>query len=57
MGPAWQLRAGLPGGQVLLGEGSIVVLDGQRVLPERTQQAGFKFEFPSIDAAMRAAVM
>lgn len=41
----------------MLGEGSTVVLDGQRVLPERTQQAGFEFEFPSIGAAIKAAVM
>ena len=44
------------GWQVLLGEGSTVALDGQRVLPERAQEAGFEFEFSTIGAALRDAV-
>lgn len=44
------------GRQVLLGEGSTVALDGQRVLPERAQKAGFEFEFSTIGAALRDAV-
>lgn len=45
------------GRQVLLGEGATVAVDGQRVLPERTQQAGYAFQFPSIDGAMKDIVM
>lgn len=37
----------------LLGEGAMVVLEGQRVLPSRTQQAGFKYKYGEIDAALR----
>lgn len=31
--------------QTLLGEGATVVLEGQRVLPARTQAAGFRFRW------------
>lgn len=31
----------------------MVVLEGQRVLPSRTQQAGFKYKYGEIDAALR----
>ncbi|KAI8472834.1 MAG: hypothetical protein J3K34DRAFT_197222 [Monoraphidium minutum] len=37
----------------LLGEGAQVVLEGQRVLPSRTQQQGFRFKYGDIDAALR----
>lgn len=37
----------------LLGEGAKVVLEGQRVLPSRTQQQGFKFKYGDIDSALR----
>jgi len=36
----------------LLGEGATVVLEGQKVLPMRAQTAGFKFAYPTIDAAV-----
>lgn len=39
--------------QTLLGEGAGVVLDGQRVLPTRVQEAGFKFKFPEVAAALK----
>ncbi|HEY8297449.1 MAG TPA: TIGR01777 family oxidoreductase [Candidatus Baltobacteraceae bacterium] len=35
----------------MLGEGAVAVLEGQRVLPERAQAAGYTFAFPTIDAA------
>ncbi|HEY8312851.1 MAG TPA: TIGR01777 family oxidoreductase [Candidatus Baltobacteraceae bacterium] len=35
----------------LLGEGAVAVLEGQRVLPQRTQAEGYVFRFPTIDAA------
>mmetsp|Transcript_1727 Transcript_1727/g.5018 ORF Transcript_1727/g.5018 Transcript_1727/m.5018 type:complete len:383 (-) Transcript_1727:630-1778(-) len=40
--------------QTLLGEGAGVVLDGQRVLPARAQEAGFKFKFPEVSAALKS---
>ena len=36
----------------LLGEGATVVLEGQKVLPARAQQAGFKFKYSTIDEAV-----
>jgi uncharacterized protein (TIGR01777 family) len=44
--PAFALR-------IVLGEMSTLVLDGQRAVPERLQQAGFTFQFPEIEAALR----
>ena len=44
--PAFALRA-------LLGEGAELALHGQRVLPERTQQLGFRFEFPELKDALK----
>ena len=38
---------------LLLGEVTTVVFDGQRVLPERLQQAGFEFQFPELEPALR----
>ena len=42
--------------QTLLGEGATVVLDGQRVLPKRTLEAGFKFEKGDLRQALRDIV-
>ena len=39
-----------------LGEGAMVVTRGQRVLPERTLATGYRFRYPSIDAAFAAIV-
>jgi uncharacterized protein (TIGR01777 family) len=36
-----------------LGELGTVLLEGQRVVPDRLLQAGFEFEFPEIHAALR----
>ena len=44
--PAFALR-------LVLGEMSTLVLDGQRVFPERLLQAGFKFQYPTIEAALK----
>ncbi|MGZ3681242.1 MAG: TIGR01777 family oxidoreductase [Ktedonobacterales bacterium] len=44
--PAFVLRA-------LLGEMSSVVLDSERVLPQRLVDAGFPFEHPRLDEALR----
>ena len=39
--------------KVLLGEKSQLVLEGQHVLPEKLLQAGFKFQYPSVDDALK----
>lgn len=39
--------------QLLLGEAAVVVLEGQRVLPERTLASGFQFQYRSAAAALR----
>ncbi len=43
--PAFVLKA-------LLGEMSTLLLDGQRVLPRRAQELGFRFRFPELDGAL-----
>eukprot|EP01026_Neomeris_dumetosa_P058268 TRINITY_DN54095_c0_g1_i1.p1 TRINITY_DN54095_c0_g1~~TRINITY_DN54095_c0_g1_i1.p1 ORF type:complete len:351 (+),score=53.96 TRINITY_DN54095_c0_g1_i1:23-1054(+) len=37
----------------LLGEGAMIVAEGQRVLPAKTLETGFKFQFENIDGAIR----
>lgn len=39
--------------ELLLGEGAKVVLEGQQVLPTRTLSTGFKFQYPTLDRALR----
>lgn len=39
--------------ELLLGEGAKVVLEGQKVLPERTQTAGFQFAYPDLKTALQ----
>lgn len=43
--PAFVLKA-------MLGEGAVVVLEGQRVLPKRTQGLGYTYAFETLDAAL-----
>jgi uncharacterized protein len=38
--------------EALLGDGAQVVLQGQRVLPKRTEESGFKFTYPSVKPAL-----
>lgn len=38
--------------KLALGEGATLVLDGQRVLPERAQAEGYAFKFPDIESAL-----
>ena len=40
--------------QSLLGEGAGVVLDGQKVLPSRAQQAGFSFKYRDVGNALQS---
>lgn len=42
------------GPALLLGEGAVVVNEGQRVLPERTLASGYVFRWPHLDAALQA---
>ncbi|MEO0542007.1 MAG: TIGR01777 family oxidoreductase [Cyanobacteria bacterium P01_A01_bin.105] len=42
--------------ETLLGDGAKVVLEGQKVLPERTQAAGFSFKYPKVEPALREVV-
>ncbi len=39
---------------LVLGEGALVVTQGQRVLPQRTLATGYHFKYATIDTAMRA---
>lgn len=39
--------------ELLLSDGAQVVLQGQKVLPKRTEAAGFQFKFPTVQAALR----
>ena len=41
---------------LVLGEGAVVVTEGQRVLPEATLASGYRFKFPTLDAALAAIV-
>ncbi|MBD2081933.1 TIGR01777 family oxidoreductase [Leptolyngbya sp. FACHB-17] len=45
--PAFALEA-------LLGDGAIVVLEGQQVLPKRTLNTGFEYEYPTVNQALAA---
>ncbi len=39
--------------KLALGEMSKIVLEGQRALPRRLEQAGYRFRFPGLEAALR----
>jgi len=45
------LRAPSAALRLALGEMSTLLLDGQRVLPRRTLETGFRFAYPTLDAA------
>jgi len=38
--------------EALLGDGAIVVLEGQQVLPKRTVEAGFEYQYPNLQSAL-----
>lgn len=42
--------------EALLGEGAIVVLEGQQVLPKRTQASGFNYQYPNVKEALKTIV-
>ena len=39
-------------GQGMLGDGATVVLDGQRVLPQRLHDVQFEFKYSRLDGAI-----
>ncbi len=43
--------------EMLLGDASVVVLKGQKVMPKRTQSAGFTYQYPEVTAAMAVVVV
>ena len=42
--------------RLVLGEGAMIVTEGQRVLPVRTEQIGYKFQYPDLEGALASAV-
>lgn len=40
--------------KAIFGEGASVVLDGQRAVPRRAQELGFKYKYPHVSDAIRA---
>ncbi|MEM7552959.1 MAG: TIGR01777 family oxidoreductase [Cyanobacteria bacterium P01_A01_bin.84] len=49
--PSWLPVPGLAL-EALLGEGAKVVLEGQKVLPKRTKEAGFNYQYSQIESAL-----
>ncbi|MBD2436357.1 TIGR01777 family oxidoreductase [Nostoc sp. FACHB-110] len=39
--------------EALLGDGAIVVLEGQQVLPKRTLNSGFQYQYPNLQPALK----
>ena len=46
----------MPAWQALLGEGASIVLEGQRVLPRRALEQGFKFQYNDVNTAVKSIV-
>ena len=43
--------------EALLGDGAMVVLEGQQVLPKRTLTTGFKYQYPEVKQALEAILL
>ncbi|MEH2322079.1 MAG: TIGR01777 family oxidoreductase [Nostoc sp.] len=39
--------------EALLGDGAMVVLEGQQVIPKRTVETGFEYKYPNLQSALR----
>ncbi|BBD69267.1 hypothetical protein NIES4072_34050 [Nostoc commune NIES-4072] len=39
--------------EALLGDGAMVVLEGQQVIPKRTLETGFEYKYPNLQSALR----
>jgi uncharacterized protein (TIGR01777 family) len=53
--PSW-LPVPAPALKLLYGEGASVLLEGQRVLPEKAMDLGYRFRYPSLEEALRASL-
>ncbi|QYO63145.1 DUF1731 domain-containing protein [Leptolyngbya sp. 7M] len=42
--------------ELLLGDAAQVVLEGQQVLPKRTQATGFTYQYPTVKQALQEIV-
>jgi uncharacterized protein (TIGR01777 family) len=42
--------------EILLGDGAIVVLEGQQVIPQKTQATGFNYQYASLKLALQEIV-
>ena len=42
--------------EALLGDGAVVVLEGQQVLPKQLKLSGYEYQYPTVDQAMKAVV-
>ena len=42
--------------ELLLGEAAMVVLEGQQVLPKRTVESGFKYQYEIVKSALEQVV-
>ncbi|MGQ9869641.1 thylakoid membrane protein ThyD [Leptodesmis sp.] len=42
--------------EALLGDGAIVVLEGQEVIPKRTLETGFQYQYPTVKQALEEVV-
>jgi uncharacterized protein (TIGR01777 family) len=47
--PAWSLK-------MAIGDSACMLLDSQRLVPDRLLQCGFKFQFPKLEPALRACL-
>ena len=43
--------------KLILGEFGSVLLKGQRVIPRRLLDAGFKFQYPNIENALKSIIL
>jgi uncharacterized protein len=43
--------------RLILGEFGDVLLKGQRVIPQRLLEAGFKFRYPDIEEALKDIIL
>ena len=39
--------------EAILGEAATVVLQGQQVIPKRTLESGFKYQYPKLQPALK----
>ncbi len=42
--------------KTMFGERAFLLLEGQKVIPKRTLETGFAFDFPTLEGALRDAI-